>query len=212
MSHLRAAMSHLRFDELVDLAEGAAAESAAPHLSACDSCRRQLADLRATMAAAARVEVPEPSPLFWDHLSERVREAVAADGVSRRSWWRPLTWPPLAVPAAAGAAAAAGVVVAIVFAALLTSRVLAPVSPAGDSASSPAGPAVLSVWAEFADDPSLSLVADLATQMDWDGDAASELTAPSHVGAADQVMGELSAGERIEMRRLLQAELARPSD
>jgi hypothetical protein len=205
-------MSHLRFDELVDLAEGTCAESGAPHLRTCESCRRQLADLRSTMAAAARVEVPEPSPLFWDHLSERVREAVAADSVSRGAWWRPLTWPPTAVPAAAQAAGAAGVVVAIVFAALLMSRVLSPVSPAGEPASSPAGPGVLLVWPELGDDPSLSLVADLATQMDWDGDAASELTAPSHVGAADQVMGELSAGERIEMRRLLQAELARPSD
>ena len=34
------------------------------------------------MSAAAEVEVPEPSPLFWKHLSERVREAVAAEGVA----------------------------------------------------------------------------------------------------------------------------------
>ena len=198
-------MSHLRSDELVDLAEGTRAESTAPHLLGCEPCRRELADLRSPMAAAAGVEVPEPSPLFWDHLSERVREAIAADGVPRGAWWRPSTWPVVAMPAAAGA------LLAILIAAMLTSRGLAPVSPAGEPASSPAGPGALSVWAEFADDPSLSLVADLATQMDWDGDA-SELTAPSHVGAANQVMGELSAGERIEMRRLLQAELARPSD
>jgi hypothetical protein len=49
---------------------------------------------------------------------------------------------------------------------------------------------------------------ELAAQ--FDGDAASELGPPSHAGAADEVMGELSGGERLEMRRLLQAELARP--
>jgi hypothetical protein len=199
-------MSHLRSDELVDLAEGTRAESTAPHLLGCEPCRRELADLRSTMAAATDVEVPEPSPLFWDHLSERVREAIAADGVPGGAWWRPSRWPVIAMPAAAGA------LLAIVIAAMLTSRGLAPVSPAGVPALSPAAPGVLSAWTEWADDPSLSLVADLATQMDWDGDAVSELAAPSHAGAADEVMGELSAGERIEMRRLLQAELARPGD
>jgi hypothetical protein len=209
MSHLRAAMSHLRFDELVDLAEGTRAESAAPHLLGCEPCRRQLADLRSTMAAAARVEVPEPSPLFWDHLSERVREAVAADGVPRGAWWRPSTWPLVAWPAAAGAA---GAVVAIALAVMLTSRGLLPVRGVGVPDPSLAAPGALSALAEWVDDPSLSLVADLADQMDWDGDAASELGAPWHAGTADEVMGELSAGERIEMRRLLQAELARPGD
>jgi hypothetical protein len=194
-------MSHLRSDELVDLAEATRAESAAPHLLACESCRRQLADMRAALAAASRVEVPEPSPLFWDHLSERVREAVAAEGVPRGAWWRPSAWPRLAMPAVAGTLAA------IVVAALLTSRGLAPVSPVG--APAPASLAAAAA-AEWADDPSLSLVADLAAQMD--GDAAGDLAPPSHAGAADEVMGELSAGERIEMRRLLQAELARPGD
>ncbi len=38
------------------------------------------------MSVAAEVEVPEPSPLFWDHLSARVGEAVAAEQAPRRSW------------------------------------------------------------------------------------------------------------------------------
>ena len=65
---------HLKDDELVDLAEGARPESSAPHLASCEPCRRQVRDLRALMSVAAGVDVPEPSPLYWDHMSARVRE------------------------------------------------------------------------------------------------------------------------------------------
>ena len=78
---------HLQPDELVDVAEGTRPESSVPHLASCEVCRLQLADLKATISAAADVEVPEPSPLFWDHLSARVRDAVAAlDGDLARTW------------------------------------------------------------------------------------------------------------------------------
>ena len=36
-------------------------------------------ELRGAIEAAAEVSVPEPSPLFWNHLSERVRTAVAEE-------------------------------------------------------------------------------------------------------------------------------------
>src|ERR1051325_8890597 len=98
---------HLTPEELLDLAEGARAESAAPHLEPCAACREHVAALRATMSLAADVDVPEPSPLFWDHLSRRVREAVAAEELttptrSAAGWtlsWRSWAW--------AGAVAAA---------------------------------------------------------------------------------------------------------
>src|SRR5689334_13377184 len=32
------------------------------------------------------VDVPEPSPLFWDHLSQRVRTAVASEPVPQPRW------------------------------------------------------------------------------------------------------------------------------
>ena len=73
-------MRHLQSEELIDLAEGARPESSALHLQTCDECRSRLTDLRAAMAAAAHVNVPEPSPLFWDHFSARVRDAVLAAG------------------------------------------------------------------------------------------------------------------------------------
>ena len=70
---------HMKTGELVDIAEGARTEASAPHLAVCEPCRAQLHDLRAMLSAARDVDVPEPSPLFWDHLSSRVSDAVAAD-------------------------------------------------------------------------------------------------------------------------------------
>jgi hypothetical protein len=91
--------------------------------------------------------------------------------------------------------------VALVLAFVLTSRGLEPVpvpEPTPIAASAP-DPVV--------EDASLSLVADLAAQMDWD--SASEIGAPLHAGAADEAIGDLSPAERRELQRLLQ-ELARP--
>ena len=85
-------MRHLTEGELLDLAEGAQPEPSAGHLASCEACRRQLMDLRSAMTAAAAVDVPEPSPLFWEHLSARVREAVEAEGRSSGAGWR-LRWP-----------------------------------------------------------------------------------------------------------------------
>src|SRR5438034_8699386 len=85
---------HLNEHELVDLADGSRTEASAPHLATCSDCRRQLADLRATLASVAAVDVPEPSPLFWDHFSRRVHEAVAAQGRPGRArlpWLFPAT-------------------------------------------------------------------------------------------------------------------------
>ena len=96
-------------------------------------------------------------------------------------------------------------IAALVLAMMLTSRGLAPVAP---DRSVPAAPIERSAAAEQADDPSLGLVTALAAQMDWD--AVSAVDVSTHAGAMDEAIGELSAGERMEMRRLLQAELARP--
>lgn len=191
-------MTHLTAAQLIDAAEGGRIVGAsAAHLPACDICRRQIADLQALReTVAAGGDVPEPSPLFWDYLSAHVHDAVAAEGGTRVAWWRPSAWPWLAMPVGAGT------VLAVVLAFILTSRGLAPVPIAPNPA-----PAEASATEPAADDASLNLVADLASQMDWD--AASQVGAPLHAGAADEAIGDLSPGERREMQRLLK-ELAQP--
>jgi len=190
-------MRHLTSEELVDAAEGARTESLAAHLGECAACRQQAGELQALRAAVANAdEVPEPSPLFWDHLSARVHDAVVADGAPRAAWWRPSAWPWIALPVAAGA------VVAIALAVAVTLRLTPMPTQAPASALVDA-----SIVEPAVDDGPLNLVADLAAQMDWD--AVNDIGAPIHAGAADEAMSDLSATERVELQRLLQ-ELARP--
>src|SRR5579871_7043009 len=96
-------MAHLTPEQFVDIAEGTVAEGDVSHLSACAVCGRQLAEMRALMAEAADVEVPEPSPLYWDRLSARVRDAVAHEAERPRSWKERLLQPRVLVPIFASA-------------------------------------------------------------------------------------------------------------
>ena len=198
-------MRHLQSEELIDLAEGARPESSAVHLQTCDVCRHRLTDLRTAMAAAADVDVPEPSPLFWDHFSARVHDAIAAAGAPPRSRWDRLALP-LSIAACA----------AVIIAAVVSLRVgrtpgfvpsgSAPVA----SHTSPADELADADVAPFPDDPSLDLVADLASQVaqaDWDAAGAQGLE--THEDTADKAVGQLSAGERRELQRLLKEELTR---
>ena len=34
------------------------------------------------------LDVPEPSPLFWEHFPNRVRAAIAAGPAEKTAWWR----------------------------------------------------------------------------------------------------------------------------
>jgi hypothetical protein len=194
-------MGHLRSDEFVDLADGTRDEASVPHLGTCSACRRRLQDLRAMLSAASELDVPEPSPLFWDHLSARVHDAVAAEAPDGKiaARWRVWSWPRLALPVAGAAA------VALVLAVMLASRGLTPAAP---DRPVPSPPVATSITTDAGEDPSLSLVAALVAQMDWD--AASEVEVTTHAGAMDEAIGELSDGERVEMKRLLQQEIARP--
>lgn len=189
-------MDHLKPEEVVDVAEGTRAESSAPHLSTCELCRTQVREMRAMLSAVADVDVPEPSPLFWDRLSTRVRDAVAAQ-TPRRPWADLWTWPRAVVPAAVGIA----VVVAAV---LLGSR--APVPPV------PGAPAVAvnAVNDRDAlgtpDDASLNFVADLTAGLDWDAASEAGLTAG---GSAEHAVTHLRDAELRELARLIKEEVAR---
>jgi hypothetical protein len=188
-------MRHLSEEELIDLAEGVRAESELPHLAGCQVCRGRLTDLRG-MLTAADVGVPEPSPLFWEHFSRRVREAVDAEtpvpAVARVSWR-------VVMPLVALAA--------VVLAALLSLR-----PPSGVQSDPFAGRPDESTVnvpppVSLATDPSLSLMADLAADLDLDAVAEAGLTTTA--GALDRVVLEMSADERLELQRILKQEISR---
>lgn len=202
-------MRHLTPQILLDLAEGTRSERETPHLATCTGCRQQLADLRQaleTSSAAADLPVPEPPPLFWDHFSERVRRAVAAEGAPpARFWVGTWSWSTV-VPMSALALAALAVV---------TFGISRPVPPP-EPASAPAAveratvePTAMSFEElEAATDPLLALVADLAADIDWvSGD---EVGFVGEVGSADAIALALNADERQELHRLLKDALAKP--
>jgi hypothetical protein len=209
---------HLNPDELVDLADGGRCESSLPHLAACADCRRQLAGMRAMMSAVADVDVPEPSPLFWDHLSARVGAAVTEEATPRFAWLGARSWRRGIVPAGAVAAASVLIVVA------LGSRLIAPPtavhrSAVGSSAAnlkgSPAAAGgMLDAAAnrvvgadglgDAAADASLMLVASLTAAMDLDAATDAGL-APS--GSAEHAVTQMADDELRELQRLLKEEM-----
>jgi len=158
------------------------------------------------------VDVPEPSPLFWEHVSARVRDAIAAEGTPQPAPWHErirkgvlgrATAMRLLVPLSVAAAAA------IVVAAVLTmnagrSPVAVPLPTVAESAAPAEAVEGTSIMPP--DDPALALVAGLGTQLDWDEIHDAGILARS--GLMDRAVGELSAGERAELGKLLKLELA----
>jgi len=210
---------HLNAAELVDIAEGTRPESATPHLASCEACRAQVRELRAMMSAAQDAEVPEPSPLFWDHLSSRVSAAVEkeGDGDARLTPsryltpWRDLKPSRFVVWQGLGALAACAVI-----AIALGSRVLAPapvlLPPIGVAVRPPASVADAATGPELIrdvgsdDDASLTVVASMTDGVDMETAREAGL-APR--GSAEHAVTHMSEGELRELGRLLQEELAR---
>jgi hypothetical protein len=192
---------HLKEEQLIDLAECVASEEAFPHLASCDSCRRQLIDLRAAMASVADVndgpvrDVAEPPPFFWTQLQNRVTEAV--DRESSRSFlgrWL-LARPPALVPLSAFA-------VLVIMVTLGFARWFRPFEP---TAHTPAAVAVnVEPLEDVFSDPSLQLVADLADSMDVTAESEAGLAT---AGSAEHAVAHLSAPELQELQRILRAEL-----
>ena len=197
-------MRHLSPQDLLDIAEGTRPAAAFAHLDSCRVCRGQLADLRETLSLAAEADVPEPSPLFWDHLTTRVHDAIAADRTAG-SGWRHSAW--RAALASWKVAAAAAAAAALVLAASSGLR-----APAPDSSESvPTATSTVETPPDllaFDDDPALAALADLTAELDWDAAAAAGL-APSH-GAVDRVVLGLNEEERVALRQVLQEVLRGP--
>jgi hypothetical protein len=160
------------------------------------------------IAALQAVDVPEPSPLFWDHLSQRVREAVAAEPVPASDWTSRfrLAW------ATGVVAALAMVVIAVTMTTHRTPQVPGPASrvAGGDVASvghvqSPIDSGDPIEPLELSDDASWAVMGDLASQMDWDEAAAAGLVVTP--GAAEGALSQLSGDEQRAVVEILQQEM-----
>lgn len=181
-------MTHLTSDQLIDALDGAADVNAHRHLESCADCRAQLERLSLALQATTNTAVPEPSPLFWDHFSARVRAAVDAEPAPSGEWsgWFRL---PVLVPLA-------GLAILIATLAITLTRSTGPLPV--EVAESQATDVVLN-------DEGWALVADAVGDLDWE--TATEVGLMVEPGAVDRVVMDLSVEEQRALTALLQAEL-----
>lgn len=203
-------MTHLTSDELIDAMEAEADDGKVEadadrrnaagmlsterqaHLAACEECRRQVDDLAATLNKAKQLSVPEPSPLFWNHFSERVRTAVDTESASGSPWPSWLRWQTL-LPIGA---------VATIILALMISVPKQDRSETLSVEDARAAAATIDVpatdnWDAFT---------DLVGELDIETASAAGVI---ELGFAEQAVLALTADEQVELTRLLQAELTR---
>ncbi|MGE0042978.1 MAG: hypothetical protein AB7H88_09010 [Vicinamibacterales bacterium] len=189
-------MMHLTPDEFVDAVEGALAPERQEHLDACHACREETARLAAILREASSADVPEPSPLFWDHFSARVSAAVEAEAAPS-SGWLP-AW--CRLPVLAPVASLALVVMALAVA-------LPAPTPSPSSLAATAGDP-LPFDEALADDGSWQLVTGVVATVDWD--TVREAGLVPGPAAMDRAVAALSESEQAELVRLLRAEINRP--
>lgn len=200
-------MKHLTTAELIDLVESSPELPAARvrHAATCAECRAEADALRAVLALALPDDVPSPSPLFWDHFSSRVAEALRGEEQGTVTGWLRR---PLARWAAAGTMAAL-----IILTVVWRATVYAPVhvttpstaATVDDRNTPSASPAILATDAN--DDEAWAIVRAAAADLHWDDAQAAGLSA--RPATIEGLALELSAAERTELARLLNEELKR---
>jgi hypothetical protein len=192
-------MTHLTADEIVDALDGALESVRHAHLETCAACRTELEQLAGTLSAARSATIPEPSPLFWDHLSRRVRATIDDEPPVRR-WPLWLRWPVLTPLTALG----------LLIVALVTA---VPQNPRGPGQTVPA---VASVHDQAG---SVESEADAAVDSAWafivesvgplDVETAQQAGIAVSPGEAERAALHLTDAEQAELVKLLQQELTR---
>lgn len=191
-------MTHLTAAQIVDAAEGRPDAGLRQHLIECDRCRDEVARAAAMLGTVRADDVPEPSPMFWQHFSRRVREAIDAETVAplerptRRWLW---------IPAAAAFATVIAIVGVRTVRAPQPPQALSVPSTSATSASAAADPLV----ATASDDGDWAIVAASAEGIEWEERAAAGLTV--RPGAAERAVAELTSDQREELARLLREEI-----
>ena len=190
-------MKHLTAIEIVDLLDGCLDPQRAAHLDDCGMCRAQTDQLRATLERAA-LDVPEPSPLFWDHFSAQVRGRIETQRVERSGFFGWLSaWPRTALATCA----------ALVLLTMAGVTVWRPVNePYAGERIPPSSADALFVDDVMADE-AWAEVRKAAERVGWDEANQAGITAPP--GTAERAIGELSDRERREFISLLEAEMKR---
>ncbi len=188
---------HLSSSQFVDALDGVLESREQRHLEACARCQHDLAELgKVRGGVRASAEAAEPSPLFWELLSERVRAATATEPVPARAVnWRRL-WP-VAIAASMLSLVAVGAVVRVV-------RVPPPSSARVAAVTAPGREAAPATSSAASQDQPWNLMVVMASNLP--ADELHQMSAPMP-GAADAVAEDLSPAQQRELIKLLKAEV-----
>jgi len=192
-------MTHLTTDEIVDAVEGALDSAGHAHLDACAACRSEVERLAATLSVSRSVTIPEPSPLFWDHFSQRVRTAVAEEPPAH-AWPLWLRWPVLAPLTALG---------------LLLIALMTAVPQSRNTPGSVAPVVATAIDQPNAADPDPELAVDSAWAFieesvgPLDVETAQQAGIAASLGEAERAALHLTDAEQVELVKLLEQELTR---
>jgi len=183
--------AHLSPQEVVDAVDASLELGRRRHLDDCERCRLEVERCgRLLQAAQEAGDVPEPSPLFWEHLQTRVRESTAEQRVPSAGWLR-WGWRALAV-------AGPGLAVVLLVVSAGREGVGPSESPAGVAT---AGAARGVQTAPAAADPEAwSAMAEIAAELPVE---ELQVVAPVRIGTTDGWLEALSPDERAELARLL---------
>jgi hypothetical protein len=194
-------MNHLTDERIVDALEGALPDREAVHLRACAACEARVERLRGVLHDLPAVDVPEPSPLFWNHFGAQVNASVDAAPKHRSRW--------LTTAALAWMGAAAVVILAVIgLYESSTAKLVPPVgitqAPIDDAATAgtetPTDPDVET-------DEAWAVVRSFAADLHYDD--AQEAGVVPRPGSLERAATELSTDERAELVRLIEEDLKR---
>lgn len=221
--HTMTTPPHLTPEELIDSRERQLPAARQSHAASCVVCRAELARLDEVLREVVAVDVPEPSPLFWDHLSARIRDRVALEPPPASARENPLSrltdW-------LSGWSAAPRWAYAATLLALCASlgwlgwselrrdpnRVPTPAGTpmtATTPVPTPPGATIAAETSGASDDAESewTLMLRMAEDVTWDDAEGSSLYV--RPAAVDRALIELTAEERDRLVQLVQADLAR---
>jgi hypothetical protein len=198
-------MKHLSRDEFVDVIESSPLPpQRRQHLEDCPECRAEADALRGVRLMASEDEAAEPSPLFWNHFAARVAAQVRSEPVPvAPARWSPVSFATWAV---AGAFAVVLITSAVWRATLhAPTRVDTPIQVAS-------GPAVQAVEDvepvdDLEADEAWAVVRAATADLSWED--ADQAGIAAHPGDVENAALRLNAAERVELARLLSADLKR---
>jgi hypothetical protein len=185
--------AHLSPSECIDALDGALTAVRRAHLEECPQCRAELSTLADTARSVEPTDVPDPSPLFWDHQAARIAAAIAAEPAPKGAWLPRMAW---------GGVGAAAVIAGLIV--LMPQRQRSSVAPPH----AVPGASTTTESLEADRDRAWSLLTTVGAELDEE--SAVDALQPS-AATMDDAVSDLNSDERAALVALLRDGLKRRS-